>query len=467
MNLTDLREELHTRATSTEERPIDLLPAVRRKIRRTKQRRVAALAAGTVAAVALALSLIPGLTTTTEPAPAETPPADLTKDGITLRRTESSDRLEKGWIGDLGQNQLDVAWTPTQPKAAFYVICRSAASSPRSYWVRVNAHKVAEGTCQGAGDWIRTGSYAMADDPLWLDTPVGEQAQVTAQLVDGAGQPLRDATAQLALGIYQVDGRDPAPLPTGPADHIRDGFRFRDRIAGDRLATAVIGDRGQSQVTTSFTATGKPISLRGFCTGNDFGFDPRYDLRISVDGVERISGCSATTTDAGGSGGATLPDVATAGRVVEVTAKLTDRTGRDISVPQARIGVGVYEKGAQRTVDEAAVDEVVEYEGRTYRLQQLRTAPAATARKVTIETPADTEYLLLSGSSALGTDKTVSANVVSEDVETTHTTQGGPDSFGLTNDKRPAAPESTTVRLELVLGKPTRGHLVLAVYLPE
>jgi len=342
MNLQDLRDELTARATTADDRA-DLLPGVRRKIRRTKQRRIAG-ALGTVAAIsALAVTVVPSVLDISTPDPADNPPADITKNGITLHGLEGPDRLETGTIADTGANKVAIEWLPTTHDVGLYIHCRATASAAW-YWLKVNGKTAVFSPCTTSADAPPTGNTLESDNSVWLDVPDGKPATFSLDLVDDKGRPITDDDAQLALGVYRAQPlhRPGAPYripPTAPGDYEKDGVRFRATVGGDTLTAAQVADRGQGQTEVRFTAPAGPVTLRSFCTANQTGFEPGYQLRITFNGVERTTaGCSSEITDASQGSAATFN--LTAGEKVVATATLLDRNNRPVSVPEARIGLG-------------------------------------------------------------------------------------------------------------------------------
>jgi hypothetical protein len=479
MNLADLREELTARAAESDEHPSDLLGGVHGKIIRTKRRRVAGVLVGTAAVAALAIGVLPGLTDTSTPDPAATPtaPADYTKDGLTLHGRLGSDLLEKGWIGSLGQNRLEFVWTPTRTGISLYTFCRSSEVVMRSVRVQLNGHHATEQVCNDTNDSPdpANGTALRADSSIWLDAPVGKPARVTVSLVDEQGRVLNDPATRLALGIYgtgqhKPDGPPTQAPPTSAEDYVKDGIRYRAKVGGDSLAAAVIGSPGQASVKLKFSATGAKISLRSFCTANNDQYsNSQYQVAINLSsGLEKLSSCSSQSTDAGGGGGLTISDGSKVGQVVEATVTLRDGRGRQVSMPNVRIGLGIYRPGAQRIFGagerQVSLDEVTEYCGYLYKLSDVRTVDAKTANHLDIATPEGKPFLVAYGSTDLGA-ATVQATV-------TGLSAGGGFSgagehgigMGLVGE---AARKAGSARMAVTDGKPTEGKLLLGIYIPE
>jgi hypothetical protein len=376
------------------------------------------------------------------------------------------DRLETGTIGEPGANRIALDWIPTTHDVGVYVFCQATDAATR-YWVKINEQTaVSGGSCSTSVD---TGDENMlsADDTVWLDAPDGQPATFSVELVDGRGLPVADEAAQLALGIYRVaDLNRPGPPsripPAADGDYEKDGVRYRAKVGGDTLLAAQVSDRGQRQIDLTFAAPAGPVVLRSFCTADKFSAAVHHGLRITLNGVERSTGvCSAQSADAAGSGSAmTATDMAKPGEKVTVKATLTDQDGRPVSVPEARIGLAFYAKGAQRQVaDGVALDELTEYSGYTYRLADVRTVDAVAGKPVELATPADQPFLIAYGSSDLGsTDATVELTGLS--ARATDSTGGGIGTIG------EAARGAGTASVKISAGKATQGKLVVALYLP-
>ncbi|WP_020393165.1 hypothetical protein [Kribbella catacumbae] len=466
MKLTDLRDELTARANSTDETP-DLLPGVRHKIARTKRRRTAgaAGAAGGLAIIAIVASgIVPGLSTTT-PQPADDVPRDYTKDGVVLRGVDGADRLEKGWIGDTGQDKLTFSWTPEGKAVRFATYCNSTASSLRTVTIRVNDYIVGTNECladpEASGDGIRVPT----DHLLGLLAPAGKPARVTAQLSDALAQPVQDSSVQLALGIYQTavapsSGPPSQAPPTSADDYVKDGIRYRAKVGGDALLAAKIGDRGKTSFDLAFTAPGGRISLHDFCTARHTGVDPQYQVSIRFNGSAAIkTSCSGEGSIDAGANSSFIPgETPPAGQRVTVTVRLEDRNGKPLSKPDDWLGLGIYAKGKARAVGDSFVDVVKEFNGHNYRLAEVKTADARTARELELATPADKPFLVAYGTAGMAGDQpTVGVTGLTD---SSSNVGGG---IGIAGE---AARPAFTAKLTLSPGKYTRGHLVLALYLP-
>jgi hypothetical protein len=217
MNLTDLREELSARAAESDEHPSDLLAGVRRKITRTKRRRLAGVLVGTAAVTALAIGVLPGLTDTSTPEPAvtptvptgkhqpdgpptQTPPTgagDYVKDGIRYRAKVGGDSLAAAVIGSPGQASVKLKFTATGAKISLRTFC---TANPQ-YQVAVNLSSGVEKTISCDSQSTDAGGHG----GLTISDPsmVGEVVEATVTLRDGRGRPVSRPGVRIGLGIYR------------------------------------------------------------------------------------------------------------------------------------------------------------------------------------------------------------------------------------------------------------------------
>jgi hypothetical protein len=464
MKLTDLREELTTRADATDNAP-DLLPGVRAKIARTKRRRTAG-AAGTIGCLAIIAAVASGIIPTTTPQPADDVPRDVQKDGILLPAFEGADRLEKGWIGDLGRNTLDFNWVPEGSDTRFATVCAASMSSSHFLTVKVNDYVVGTAPCVSdpTPDQPTPGIWVQANSVLWLAAPAGKPAHVSVQLTDEQGRPATRDDAQIALAIYRTavatpEGPPSQAPPTSAADYVKDGIRYRAKIGGDTLLGAKIADRGSSSFEFDFTATDQPVSLHDVCTATSPGTDPQYQVSVKFNGVAiGKTSCSGNTTDAGSGSSWTPGTLPKAGQRVKVTVQLEDKNGRPVSRPNDWVGLGIYAKGEQRTIDDTTLDVVREYAGRNYRLTEVKQADVKTTKDLELATPADKPFLVAYGTAGLKGDQPT--------VEISGLTHGTPSVGGGIGLVGEAARPAGKAKVHLSTGKYTSGHLVIALYLP-
>jgi hypothetical protein len=472
MNLQDLRDELATRAASADQQSGDLLPGVQQKIRRTKQRR-AFSALGVVAVLAaVAATLAPTMRPTP---PADNPPEDYTRDGLTVPGTVGSDKLLKAWIGDRGQDKLSFSWTPTTDSITVHANCEPHDGMVRFH---INGWYVGDANCDpGPDSWAMGSTVRIAPDAaFWLASPVGKPAQVTAEVIDMVTRRPTGTDGRIWLGIYSTPPNPPssngAPARIAPVDgdaYQKNGVVYRKRVGGDTLAAAQVADPGRNEVRFSFTATGAKLALRPFCTANA-GFDgdnPPYTVEMRIGSGQPLkSTCDAYSTDAAKGGGLTIASPVPAGQRVDVVAKIVPTSdARPPMPPDVRLGLGVYFQGSQRVIDGMELPEQTEVAGYRYRLAEVKTAPGPDRRLAT-DTPADQPYVVAYGGSPLGPGGGFRASLTVGKTEAGVGVASDVGGLGIGWDAHGAAP-SERATLTIADGKPTKGTLILAIYLPD
>lgn len=473
MNLQDLRDELATRAADADRHSGDLLPGVQQKIRRTKQRRTFT-ALGVVAVLAaVAATLVP---TTRPTPPADSPPEDYTRDSITVPGMVGSDKLLKAWIGDRGQSSLTFAWTPTANSITFHADCEATGMSAIRF--RINGWYVGDASCgTGPEAWtIASGVTLPPDSGFWLASPVGKPAEVSADLIDlESGGLAKDG--RIWFGIYSTPPDPPssngAPARIAPVDagaYQKDGVVYRKTVGGDTLAAAKVADPGRNEVRFSFTATGAKLSLRPFCTanaGSDGEKNPPYSVLLRIGpGQPFQDTCTASSTDAAKGGGLTIDSPVPAGQRIDVVANVVPTHGVRPPIPlDVRLGLGVYFQGPQRVIDGMQLPEQTEVAGYRYRLAEVKTAPGPDGH-LAADTPADQPYVVAYGGSPLGTGGGFRASLTVGKTETGVGVAPEVGGMGIGWDAHGAAP-SERATLTIADGKPTKGTLILAIYLPD
>lgn len=473
MNLQDLRDELTTRAASADQHAGDLLPGVQQKIRRTKQRR-AFTALGVVAVLAaVAATLVPTMRPTP---PADNPPADYTRDGLTVPGTVGSDKLLKAWIGDRGQSDLSFAWTPTTDSLSVHANCE-ADGAMYAIRFRINGWYLGDASCDTGPDaWAMDHGVKLApDSAFWLASPVGKPARISAHLIElESGRPA-GKDGRMWFGIYSTSPNPPssngAPARIAPVDagaYQKDGVVYRKTVGGDTLAAAQVADPDRLDVRFSFTATGAKLVLHPFCTANagSDGENPPYTVEMRVGpGQPFKATCEASSTDAATGSSLTIDSPVPAGQRVDVVAKVLPTSPHLIGMPpDVRLGLGVYFQGPQRVVDGVPLPERTEVAGYPYRLAEVRTAPGPD-RRVSVDTPADQPYVVAYGGSALGAGE-LSAGLKIGNVETGVSVAPGVEGLGVGWDPHGPGPADRAT-LTVTEGKPTKGTLILAIYLPD
>jgi hypothetical protein len=225
-------------------------------------------------------------------------------------------------------------------------------------------------------------------------------------------------------------------------------------------------------VRFSFTSTGAKLSLRPFCTANaGSGGDrnPPYAVEMRIGPRQPFTAtCDASSTDAGKGGGFTIASPVPAGQRVDVVAKVVPTSPKLILIdmpPDVRLGLGVYFQGPQRIIDGMELPERTEVAGYRYRLAEVKTAPGPDGRLAT-DTPANQPYVVAYGGSPLGTGGGFQASLTIGKTETGLGVAPDAGGMGIGWDAHGPAP-SERATLTIAEGKPTKGTLILAIYLPD
>ncbi|MFF1816021.1 hypothetical protein ACFVWG_01905 [Kribbella sp. NPDC058245] len=478
MNLQNLRDELTTRADEAADRQPDLLPGVRDKIRRTKQRRTATAVASVAALAALAVAIVPGVINTSTPDPADEIPQDYTKNGQTVPGMVNGDKLLKAWIADPGQSKFSFAWTPTTDKIAVYVNCDDVGfTAPTEVRITVGGFYAGNTGCQDVANESSTTALGvfLPDSALWLTTPLGKATTVSAEVVESVSGKPQKAIEPIRVGIYSTTeasrvGGAVAPAP-GPDDFQQNGIFYRKKIGGDTLLGAGVAERGSNELRFKFTSDGSQLKLRPFCTANNgpVNGNAPYMIQIKFNGkLATEMTCTARSLDAGTSDTVAGEDRAPVGQEVEVVAQLIPTDQKSPPLPtDGYLALGVYAQGPKRVVGGVSLDEQIEVGGITYRLDTVKSAPGP-AKRVEIDTPADRPFVLAYGGTSLG-----KAGPYTVDAQVGTATAGGMgiaansgDDLGLASTPIAAGP-TTKASMFLTEGKPTGGTLVIAIYLPD
>jgi hypothetical protein len=447
---------------------------VRQKIRRTKQRR-AFTALGVVAVLAaVAAGLVPTMRPTP---PADNPPEDYTRDGLTVPGTVGSDKLLKAWIGDRGQSKLSFSWTPATDAISVHANCELDGGA-YAVRFRINSWYVGDANCgDGAYSWEMGSTVRLTPDAaFWLASPVGKPAQVTAEIIHLETRKPVEENGRIWLGIYSTPPDPPssngAPARLAPVDagaYQKDGVVYRKAVGGETLAAAKVADPGRPEVRFSFTATGAKLALRPFCTANagSDGENPPYTVEMRIGPGQPVKAtCEASSTDAAKGGGLTIASPVPAGQRVDVVATVMPTSPKLVGMPpDIRLGLGIYFQGPQRVIDGMELPERTEVAGYRYRLAEVKTAPGPDRRLAT-DTPADQPYVVAYGGSPLGTGGGFQASLTVGKTETGVGVAPEAGGMGIGWDAHGPAP-SERATLTITEGKPTKGTLILAIYLPD
>jgi len=487
MNLEGLRAHLQSQATEIDPATPVPLPTIHRQAKTLKRRRTATVLTTTAAAVALVAAVLPNTINNSSPDPVK-PPPDYTRHGITIPGTVGPDHLEKAEIGKPGDGPLQFNWTPSGTSIAFRPYCRTTATRPLNVKVTVNGREITTGKCNDSGPFPGDEHPRLPGHILWVEAPAGKPAEVRVSVTDGQTELTAGAAeAQLALGIYRTPdvsakyipqaeaGLPVRTLPPGAGDYLKDGIRFRSKVAGDVLLGAAVSDAGQQTVKLRFTATSASTGLRFLCTGDRERFDRGPSLAVSIAGRRPAHlGCSSGRADVALTDEEPYVIQASAGQTVEVTIGLVDKQGRNVTVAGARLGIGAYALHPPRLVEtesgRATIDDVIEYGDYVYKLAKVVTMDAASGRVLSLDTPAGKPYVVGYG---YGLEANAEPGMVAQVDGLSQQLSfrlGQVDLMGpakLTGSFGQPAREAGQVTLKMREGRPTKGVFYLALYLPE
>ncbi len=306
MNITDLRDELHTRADGLAADPEAIRAGVADRITATKRWRAAGALGGLGAVV-----LVAGLVLTNQPGRPATPvpaassagvtlgadglptrvvpsqPGDVVKGGLRYRAQVADDRLAAGGIGDEGQGQLTMLWEPQTTHVSFSGECYLPGVDPEVA-KRITLRLSLVGSTGFFGS--QCGSQLPADRDLppggvapgeagqgWSELTVGRSAGLRAQLVDTrTGKPTSFDTARIAAAVYELgeqrsieddSGRVVGAIPQ-VVEH--QGYRYlletvvHRPLGSGSLPTLEAPVSGPYVVTFGTVGTGEPSADPGF-----------------------------------------------------------------------------------------------------------------------------------------------------------------------------------------------------------
>ncbi|CUR54867.1 hypothetical protein NOCA2220058 [metagenome] len=319
---TQLRSVLEDHAGDIDTRPThDRLGQVQGRIRHVRRRRRAGLAGALAAVVAVAggIALLPRAHTVD--------PAAARKD---LAGHTAPARLES----------LGFGFTFTKAVEGDGVVQLKLPASPTPRLVT----------------WAGTGGELALNGLSDLEDVGNESGRSTSDASDfsdfgyiGAGSPVnvtvRSGQGQVALAVYD--------LGTTPPSMSKDGVFFRRDVVGDRLAGAVIGDPGQTELTMTLPLPVGGLRFSDFCSG----VSEDYWVWVALDGDGGVgSTCGGSDQFDPGASGYTIdaPVLDPAGDAIapgdQVTVRVWLSKGDpprhgDAPVatdPDARIGLGVY-----------------------------------------------------------------------------------------------------------------------------
>ena len=353
--------------------PGDRLGQVHGRIRGVRRRRrtgVAAVAAAAVAVVGV-VTLFPR---DPEPAPTDrdlaghTAPKSMDSLGFSYEFAEAfeGDRLVQVTLPESDQPRL-VTW--------------AGSGGP----LRLQSTRPLDG--DGNGPYLITSTAADFSDFQYIAPNESVDLKVTSD--DG----------QVAVAVYDLDA--------WPEAVAKDGYFYRNDVAGSRLLASSIGDPGQSAVTVQFTMPETALRTSEFCDG----VSDDYLVWVEVAGgpVSGVPCAQSTPFDPGATGTSQDTWWESEGDRIEpgevVTARVwVDKGQRAVpddttpdDVPGVRLGLGIYaEPEPAATVGGWDLPPRYEHDGRLYEhVYSATTEPGS--GEISVEATADDGPVLVLG----------------------------------------------------------------------
>lgn len=247
MNITELRDELGTRAAGIEADPV-MAAVVAGRIRSARRRRTTAAlgAAGAVAVLAVTGAVTAGWSDPpVVPADSDGPsrsigtdgmpyralpdsPGDLVRDGLRYRASVAGDTRVAGVIGEKGQRSIRLTWTPATNRVRLSADCWLPGADPQTISA-IELRMTRDGI-----ERLRTNCNAQSPTPGdlpvssvtpgepgkgWTDLRVGTPTSVTVELVDRrTRKPVNPTGARVVGAVYALGAQrsivDPATRKT-------------------------------------------------------------------------------------------------------------------------------------------------------------------------------------------------------------------------------------------------------------
>ncbi|HET9633410.1 MAG TPA: hypothetical protein VFP73_13490 [Terrabacter sp.] len=214
-------------------------------------------------------------------------------------------------------------------------------------------------------------------------------------------------TATSTAPMIGSDGMPYRTVPDAPGDVVKDGLRYRAKVADDTLAAGFIGDPGQAQFSLAWEPTTVHVSVGAECYLPDLTQDEASAYLVTL-GLEGRAGFFGSQCKGGRpterdlpAGGAVPGEPGqgwtelTVGRSARLRVQLVDaKTSKPASVEGAQLTGAVYEQGRQQPVVDstgrtvASLPDVVEHQGYRYELIGIEAAPLASWHDLTTGVPA-------------------------------------------------------------------------------
>ena len=290
--------------------------------------------------------------------------------------------------------------------------------------------------------------------------------------VDGV-QPARTPTAVPSAAESPSDGLPSRRVAPAKGDYVKEGVRYRAKIADDTLQAAAIGSAGQSSISFRWTPVTTQVDFRIFCTIHDPQDIGKVVVRINGKPVGAESCDQFQDTEPGERAVARVPakDLGLrVGHAVQVTASIIDGNGRLLNRPGQFVGAGIYSRSQDREYgsrDPVYLPERIEHQGLTYQLEDSGTAAVRLdvgQQDLVLPTPGFKPFLLMFGTIGVRQNHSFeTAGVPGGEVFDIRPTDGRTSSIKFDGVAAQAAGE---VILRQKASNSAKWDLVIAIYLP-
>jgi hypothetical protein len=234
----------------------------------------------------------------------------------------------------------------------------------------------------GVSDGPRLVTWASEADEVEVDANIDGYS--TTSMATGFGDfvvvpppesprfTVRADGARSALAVYELD---PDELPEGITEA---GLTFRERVGSDRFVEAVVGERGDTDVSATITLPEGGLRVADHCEGVATNDGLWVNVEIGDGGSAASSGCDADEFDPGGVGGTTFEEGAFGepGDTVRVRMWVSERVeGPVVPVPDARLAFGAYSVGPPAAVVAGwDMPQLYEHEGHLWSFVSAHTS---------------------------------------------------------------------------------------------
>lgn len=379
--LDDLRATLTIHAPTEDAALLDRTASIRSRIRVVRRRRRVSAVVGAVAAVALIAAGI-ALPRFVSNEPDMAAPTTVTMAGFEYRLV----RVVKT---EPGQTRLNIDVPRKDADQAVMLLADGLGDG--SATLQPTYERAGEDPFDGApGDRIvHDGANPAIPLPVYFDDGAATMRYVLT---------VERGTAETRAGVAFYERTD--RMPAGVVDSTG-RFVYRKQVGSRRLLEASFGEPGQSQLTFTFTGRPDRTALEGACSlspASYRGGQPPY-VNISVDGDGSFTSgqCWDTRADLA-DGGAFLGGSGDGTHTVRVWAS-DEPGGSPGEYDGLVLGGAAYDDSSAVMINGSRVDRVVEFAGRTWRLDEDATTRSVKG-ELSVSYTVDSDQPVLLGSAA-------------------------------------------------------------------